>query len=226
MSTVALLPKPSRVVDSPVRPKRVVGATLARRTPRASTLAKVLSIVSFLASVGICVWAWLAGSLKDVDGLRAAIGGLGWWTVALFIIIQAAQVVVPILPGGIGLLAGVILFGPVLGSVWNYIGICAGSIIAFGIARSHGPELLERRFSPKLLTRYRKWTDSPRFTTFLAIAIAAPVAPDDFLCYWAGTTKMRWRTFIIIILTCKPWAILAYSFGLMALATHFGIVGR
>ena len=54
----------------------------------------------------------------------------------IFVLIQIVQVVFPIIPGGISCLAGVLLFGAVSGFFYNYIGICVGSCIAFGIARS------------------------------------------------------------------------------------------
>ena len=53
----------------------------------------------------------------------------------IFVLIQIVQVVFPIIPGGISCLAGVLLFGAVPGFFYNYIGICVGSCIAFGIAR-------------------------------------------------------------------------------------------
>ena len=48
-----------------------------------------------------------------------------------FVALQAIQVVIPILPGSIGCLFGVIFFGPVMGFVYNYVGICGGSIWHF-----------------------------------------------------------------------------------------------
>ena len=122
--------------------------------------------------------------------------------------------VVPILPGGLGCLAGVILFGPWYGFAYNYVGICAGSLAAFGVARYCGRPLLERMFSRKLLLKYDRWLGQKSFTKWFALAIFFPVAPDDFLCYLAGTTSMNWGQFTFIILTCKPFAIAAYSTGL------------
>ena len=63
----------------------------------------------------------------------------------LFVAFQAVQVVVPILPGGLGCLAGVLLFGPWWGFVYNYIGICAGSLMAFAIARNCGKDVYKRQ---------------------------------------------------------------------------------
>ena len=52
------------------------------------------------------------------------------------------------------------------------------------------------------------------FTGWFALAIFLPVAPDDFLCYLAGTTAMCWSIFALIIFACKPFAIALYSTGL------------
>ena len=52
-------------------------------------------------------------------------------------------------------------------------------------------------------------------------SIALPIAPDDLLCYVAGTTRMRWRTYVWIILLCKPWALIAYGLGVSAVLLKF-----
>lgn len=102
---------------------------------------------------------------------------------------QAVQVVVPILPGGLGCLAGVVLFGPWQGFLWNYLGICAGSFAAFAIACNCGRPLLYRMFPEELIRRYDKWSgEKGRFTRWFALLIFLPVAPDDYLCFLAGTT--------------------------------------
>ena len=111
-----------------------------------------------------------------------------------------------------------ILFGPLLGFVYNYVGICAGSLLAFGIARSLGKPLLEALFPQKLIKKYRRWSEErDRFARWFALAIFFPVAPDDFLCYLAGTTEMSWRKMTAIILLGKPCSIALYSLGLTVL---------
>ncbi|MGC4018276.1 MAG: TVP38/TMEM64 family protein, partial [Muricomes sp.] len=44
-----------------------------------------------------------------------------------------------------------------------------------------------------------------------------PIAPDDFLCYLAGTTAMTWKQFGCVILLGKPFSIALYSLGLFTL---------
>ena len=84
--------------------------------------------VGFFLCLWLGVWAWQKGLLTDLAALQAWVAGLGPWAAAAFVAFQAVQVVVPILPGGLGCLAGVILFGPWYGFAYNYIGICAGSL--------------------------------------------------------------------------------------------------
>ena len=77
--------------------------------------------------------------------------------------------------------------------------------------------VLRARFNAKTLNKYLGWLTHPRFPHFFALAIALPVAPDDFLCYLAGLTNMKKRVFTAIIVLLKPWSILAYSFGVLTL---------
>ena len=130
-------------------------------------------------------------------------------------LIQFVQVIFPIIPGGISCLAGVLLFGPVKGFILNYVGIVIGSIAAFYLARRYGRPLIETMFSPKIIHKYDSWTEPGKpFAKLLAFAIFFPVAPDDFLCYLAGTTKIKKSTFIWIIILGKPFSIALYSLGL------------
>ncbi len=182
---------------------------------------KWISIIGFLVSVVLCVLGWQKGIFSSQDSLREFVNGFGLWGPLIFVVIQAIQVVVPILPGGISCLAGVLLFGALPGFLYNYIGICIGSVLAFLIARSCGRPMLFRMFGEKRMKKYGRWmSEGNRFTKMFAVAIFLPVAPDDFLCYWAGTTEMRLPTFTSIILLGKPFAIAMYSLGLTAVFTR------
>ena len=100
---------------------------------------------------------------------------------------------------------------------------------AFGISRVMGRPFLYKMFSEKLIRlrrerglsqeqliqKYDSWTQKDsRFLKLFALAIFFPVAPDDFLCYLAGTTKMTWKQFSLVIWLGKPCSIALYSLGL------------
>ncbi len=178
---------------------------------------QIVSVVGFFICVAVAVWGWQTGVLTSQERLQKLVGSLGLAGGVLFTVFQAVQVVIPILPGGLGCLVGVILFGPLWGFAYNYTGICIGSLLAFAVARTCGKPLLHLLFSEKTIEKYRHWTEErDRFAKLFALAIFFPVAPDDFLCYLAGTTEMSWRKYTAIILLGKPFAIALYSLGLTA----------
>jgi uncharacterized membrane protein YdjX (TVP38/TMEM64 family) len=71
----------------------------------------ILTIVGLLASVGYGIYVWKIGVLTSLDSLRTYIAGFGAWSALFFVAFQAIQVVLPILPGGLGCLVGVLAFG-------------------------------------------------------------------------------------------------------------------
>lgn len=186
---------------------------MSREQGRAALQA--VSVVGLALCAAAAIWGYRSGVLTSREAMAALVGRWGAAGPALFTLFQAVQVVIPIVPGGLTCLAGVMLFGAWKGFLCNYVGICIGSMLAFSIAKTCGRPLLPKLFSEKLIDRYESWTDenSP-FARWFALAIFLPVAPDDFLCYLAGTTAMKYRTFTAIIWLCKPVSISLYSLGL------------
>ena len=168
------------------------------------TALQAASLFGLILCVLTGIWAWQAGLLTSQERLQAFVASCGAAGGLLFVAFQMVQVVV--------------LFGPVMGFVYNYVGICIGSLLAFAVARNCGRPLLSLLFSEKLIAKYSDWTErNDRFARLFALAILFPVAPDDFLCYLAGTTSMTWRRFTTIILLGKPLSIALYSLGLTVL---------
>ena len=74
---------------------------------------------------------YLDGEFHSIETLQRYIAGFGLLAPVILILVQAGQVVVPVLPGFVGCAAGAALFG-CMGGFWcNFIGISAGSILAF-----------------------------------------------------------------------------------------------
>jgi uncharacterized membrane protein YdjX (TVP38/TMEM64 family) len=193
---------------------------MAEKSITLKTVFHITSIVGLLLIVILAVYGWSTGMLTSLDVLKSAVQKTGGWGPVAFIILQIIQVVIPILPGGISILAGVVIFGPVEGFLYNYIGIAVGSVIAFLLARRLGGAFLQSISSKKIYEKCIGWLDKKnRFDAFFALAIFLPVAPDDFLCMLAGLTKMKLEKFIAIILLCKPLSIAAYSFGISSFTT-------
>ncbi len=177
-----------------------------------------ISIIVLIALVVSCVYGYKLGIFQSTDAFADFIVQVGYFAPLIFIIIQAVQVVLPVIPGGISSIAGIIIFGPVYGSIYNYIGIVIGSIINFLLARRYGKTLVQSVVSKKIYEKYMGWIEKgDRFDKLFTVAIFLPVGPDDFLCMLAGLTKMKLKKFVTIILLCKPLALLVYTLGFSAL---------
>ena len=186
------------------------------------TTIHVFTLLGLIACGVFIFYGFQQQIFTSQDALRSFVGGFGAFGAVVFVLFQAVQVVVPILPGGLGCLAGVLLFGPWLGFVYNYVGICLGSIAAFLLAKLYGRPILSVLFRQETIAKYEGWTNR-HFARWFALAIFFPVAPDDFLCWLAGTTKMTLGRFSAIILLGKPASIALYSLGL---STAFRFAGH
>lgn len=176
---------------------------------------KSIFIVSTICVLILTVIGWRAGIFTDQEKMKAFLNACGIFAPVCFMLIQAIQVVIPILPGAVGCLYGVIFWGPIKGFLLNYIGICVGSIWAFLIARHFGQELVIKMTGGKFFAKYSKYLlKENQFEKIFALLIFLPVAPDDFLCYLAGISQITFRRFTAIILLGKPLAIILYSLGL------------
>lgn len=169
--------------------------------------------------IALClIWSlygYRRGLFTSVEALQDYIAGFGVWAAFVFVLLQMLQVVVPILPGGVSSVVGVLLFGPWMGFLYNYIGMSLGSVCAFALSRRFGRLILEHLFSEKTIAKYAAWTEKKsRFPKLFAAAIAFPGMPDDFLCYLAGITSMSWWYFLAVILIGRPITLAAYSLGL------------
>ncbi len=173
--------------------------------------------VIVIISMGLFLYYGLENNLfSDMESLKQFIAEGGIWGPLIFVLIQIIQVVIPIIPGGVSCAAGVVLFGPWAGLLYNYVGIVIGSFINFYLARKYGTTLVKSFVSESTYDKYSNWLDKgKKFDKFFALAIFFPVAPDDFLCMLAGLTKMSLKRFSAIILLGKPASIAMYSLTLI-----------
>ncbi|WP_205408756.1 TVP38/TMEM64 family protein [Enterococcus timonensis] len=179
-------------------------------------LINLLSITGLITSIALAIYWYHLGLFDNLQQFQLTIGRASIFAPLFFILIQLIQVVVPIIPGGISLAAGVLIFGPVWGFVYNYIGICLGSMVNFYLARRFGKPLIMNLISEKTYNKYIGYIkNQKRFDKLFALAIFFPVAPDDALCLIAGLTEMTFKKFAAIIMLGKPLSIAIYSFCLL-----------
>ncbi|MFI3251817.1 MAG: VTT domain-containing protein [bacterium] len=179
----------------------------------------IFTVITMGILFGLLVFGYSQGYFTSIDDLQELMDDVGIWGPLLFLCIQFIQVLFPVIPAGLSCLGGVVLFGPVLGFIYNYVGILIGSVIVFAISKKYGRKLVNRIFPKSLTKKYYNWiaNHGKAYKVAFAVCIFSPVAPDDILCYIAGTTNMTWKEYMLTLIFCKPFAIIVYSLGLNAI---------
>lgn len=174
-------------------------------------IAKVAGFAFCAIIIVFLIKSYMDGYFHSVDTFKGYILGFGIFGPLVLWAIQLFQVVIPILPGFLGCIVGAMLFGSAGGFWINYLGISAGSIIAFFIARKFGSHVVQGLIGKDNYFKYLGWTQKKSFLWVFALAILLPLAPDDILCFLSGLTPMSSKKFTFIIILMKPWCILFYS---------------
>ena len=109
---------------------------------KASTVVSL--IVLFASSAYFLIRGWVGGHFNSVETLRTYVASFGIWAPLVLTLIQMFLAVMPICPSFMGCVVGAALFGTAGGYWTNYIGICAGSIAAYALAKRFGIQLVNK----------------------------------------------------------------------------------
>ncbi|MBU0498442.1 MAG: VTT domain-containing protein [Gammaproteobacteria bacterium] len=122
-----------------------------------------------------------------------------------------AVVLNPIPSAPIALVSGA-LFGHVWGTLYVVIGAETGALIAFGIARLLGHDLLRRLFGERVALG---WLGSQNTLTWLVfVSRLLPFVSFDLVSYGAGLTHLRaWRFALATLVGLIPVSFLLAHFG-------------
>jgi len=189
-------------------------------------------VVCTLVFIDICAIIFFAlcasgliAKINSVDALREYIEGAGAWAAFIYILFSFLQVVLLPVPGSVAVAVGTAMFGPLKCAFFSFIGIVAGSLIAFAIGRWVGYKAVCWIVGKESLD---KWLNKLKGKDYLILSLMflLPLFPDDILCFVAGMSSMTWGYFLIMITVTRAISIFssAYSFELIPFTTWWGIM--
>jgi len=162
---------------------------------------------------------------KKPEELMVLLNSYGWKGVLVFIGIQMLQVVVAFIPGEVVQIAGGYIYGTWLGTVYSLIGIVAGSIIVFFVARLLGYPLVRLLVPEAYLEKFSFMINSKKSEAGMFLLFLIPGIPKDIVTYIAGITPVKPLTFFTIITIGRFPALLASSYiGSNTQKGNYGIV--
>ena len=173
-----------------------------------SLLQQVINISSIVGGVGsliFCIWAYQAGILQSKETLSAFIQQAGIWghlSLSFYRFYRRSSLIIP---GALTSVAGVFIYGHIIGTIYNYIGIVIGCAIIFIWCASIAA-FVQSVVSKRTYDKYIGWLDKGnRFDRFFIFMMIWPISPADFLCMLAALTKMSFKRYMTIIILTKPF---------------------
>lgn len=134
---------------------------------------------------------------STLDAIQTFLLQFGIWTPLAFFLLQLLQIIIAPIPGGIIGLVGGALFGTLGGFLLSITGTIVGSAIVFLLAKRFGRPFVLRFVSHSLIEKYDNIKESKLNAILFAIFLF-PLFPDDILCFIAGLSTMKFKTFLII----------------------------
>ncbi len=149
----------------------------------------------------------------SVDLIEQWVHQAGWWAPVIFILVYIIATVL-FLPGAVFTFAGGIIFGPVLGVLYNMTGATIGAALSFLVARYLASDIVSKRSAGKLKQLINGVeTEGWRFVAFVRLV---PLFPFNLLNYALGLTRIRFieyvlATFVFIIPGCIAYTYIGYA---------------
>ena len=157
----------------------------------------LLTLFGLLLVVGGAYLLFRALGWTDIsrEGLQKFIESMGVIAPIIFMIISFLQVTFIPIPGAVTVWAGCYVFGWFRSLLYSYVGMMAGSMVAFWLGRAVG-----RRFVSWLLGSSEKTDEwlmkfKDRENVLLFFMFLFPGFPDDILCSLAGILPITWGGF-------------------------------
>jgi uncharacterized membrane protein YdjX (TVP38/TMEM64 family) len=163
--------------------------------------------------------------VDDAESLQAYLEEAGVWMPLLYVLLQFLQVVLLPIPSLVSTVAGIALFGPLKTMIYSFVGIMAGSILAFYVGRKWGKRAASWMVGEETLSKWQKKLKR-KDNLFLSVMFILPLFPDDVLCFLSGLSSMTFVYFLIVVSISRILAIATtcYSVNFIPFNTWWGIL--
>lgn len=161
----------------------------ASKRSRRTALLVAAAVVVAMVGVSLLINRRLPW-LTNPDAVRTWIRSFGVFAPAVFVGLQALQVVIAPVPGHVMALVSGYLFGTYWGTLYSVGGAVIGSYVAFTLSRRFGRPFVESVIHAETLEEFDDLThDHGLLALFLVFLV--PGLPDDVICFTAGLTDLR-----------------------------------
>ncbi|MDR3305214.1 MAG: VTT domain-containing protein [Clostridiales Family XIII bacterium] len=190
-------------------------ATEEKKGRALRTLFSVIKVAILLAIVvGIPLYCYL--TIPGVGEIFTSREALDEFLIAhkhtnlfIYLGIQALQVVISVIPGQVVQFAGGYVFGAPLAFLLTFLGVTAGTLAAFLLAKYLGRDIVMVLFKEKRVGRFVEMMNTKRAYAVIILVYLIPGIPKDVFTYAAGLTNLRALPFVLTSVVARSPAMLA-----------------
>ena len=137
----------------------------------------ILGIVVF----GIKFAPWIIEKVKQPEVLREYLRSFGALGFLMYVLLQAAHVLLVVVPGDLFNVCGGFIYGVPLGFLLSMIGIMLGTVCAFYISRLFGYEFISKIIPRQKIEKISNILNSTKGMIGMLIICLIPVIPKDLM---------------------------------------------
>ena len=175
---------------------------------RGAILALLIALIFVLSKYGPQPFTVLSPLWEELEDLQAAeahreritafLASFGPYSSAVFVLLQALQVVISPIPGELTGVVGGFVYGKTYGFILSTVGLTLGSWVAFELSSILGRPFVEKLIKKDMLQKFDFLITSNAGATISFLLFLIPGFPKDVLCYILGLSRMRLSTFLIV----------------------------
>jgi uncharacterized membrane protein YdjX (TVP38/TMEM64 family) len=171
-------------------------------------------IFTAITIVGIKTAPWLIEHGRSPEYIREYLNSFGDVGFLVYVLIQAIQVIIVIIPGDLFSICGGFVYGIPLGFALSFLGLMSGTVIAFYISRIFGHDFVSSFIAKDKIEKISEVLNSTKGTIGMFVICTIPFIPKDVMIYIAGLTPVKAsRLFIIYGLSRIPSILIWVSIG-------------
>lgn len=171
-------------------------------------IAVVVFLVVMVLVTMLCIP--LVKLLQTAEGrvqIKETVGSMPVLSVVLYIILQAVQIIVALIPGGPMQLLGGMLFGKLFGFIFCMLGTLLGTAVVFYLVKLIGSPLVEALVAKKNFKTLKILENQRNLEILVFVMFLIPGVPKDALTYLVPLTKMPAERFFVISTVARAPAV-------------------
>ena len=158
--------------------------------------------------------AWQVLTSGDQDAIERWVEGFGWFGPVAIIVAMIAQMFLIVVPSVVLMVASVLAYGPVWGSIIILIAIFSASSIGYFIGAYVGEQFIDSLIGKKNEKKVARFIQHYGFWA-IVITRVNPFLSNDAISFVAGTLKMGYWRFIA-----------ATMLGILPLTIFIAVLGK